>query len=980
MKPSKAKDTPGAEPPVPASPEQREEPAELAALGEGPVRAGDSTEKLIEKMAAFLPFLPALLAAATLAERVAIVEQSVPPAKLGNVILQLTTIIFFYEAKDKKIAEALQLAELQYELAKRMPEDSSSGDDASFSRTRHLADALQSMASKYHQLGSTAKALENYREAEKYFVQDQNERSARGLPVMSEWDRVFNGRAGIALFYENFGRLQHDLGDEAAARECWGNMRRYDSGNLTAEAKFQRAISSGIGAEHEGDMDAALGAYQSALDEALAMARGTMVTRDPATACHHIGEAMARLGLYRRALWYHGQARQLNAKSGHLERLHYDYAAIGRIYRKRPRYGDALAEFEAALKCVSGEGSSADLFAWAAGGAVYRVLNPDLAWEPALEIGRLYRERGSYEDAARFLQLSIDLSEAARSSVVADQHRIGVQGERSGAYQEMVSLHATLAASSTGEEQARHSRLTFEYAERSRGRAFLDSLGDSPIAVPEGVPEELRGSEAALLEQLRGLRARASGNSAVWDEYAGTREELDRVWERIGACGAAAAEYVAMRRGQPLEWAGLGRITAPQEGARRVVLAEYFDAGDRFLLLLAAPGDAHPRVIPLSLDRKAVAEAVRQHLHVGGGEPWQGIDVPGLQKTLAPLLDAVVAESSRGDLLWFVPHGELHRVPLHAFDAGGEPLLERNPVCYSPSASVMKYCRTNRHASRTSALLLADSRPDMALPYAREQVDVIRRDFATSSVLAGAEATRSRLDQSLTSGSGFDVLHLACHGVFRSDDPLASGILLAPEGGRDAVWTARDILALRLPADLVTLSACESGLSESLPGEELLGLTRAFLYAGASTVAVTNWSVNEISTSILMAFFYEEMAAGADKAEALRRAARRLRGMTAEQAIGYCRDAAQRNPEAATLLEEDIAGFEFQARDFAAALRRYTVIRQGLEPGSPALRRISVSMSRCRLALKTASQPDYSTQPFGHPYHWAPFALVGSWS
>jgi CHAT domain-containing protein len=986
--------------PIPEAPGAREATPDLSSLGSGATSSPDSTAKLIEGMSELVPFLGPLLSAPTLAEQIAIAEAHLPPERFGSLFIQLSTIEFFYEAKDKKTRQALALAELRYELAKRMPTGIADEKDVDHSRSRNIADALAAMGGANQSLGSTAKALEYHREAEKYYVQDQEDRSARDLPVMNEWDRLVLGHAGIAEFYNNLGKLYRELGDEANARECWLKTRQYETGNLTPAAKFRRALSAGGAAENAGDFDAALGAYHDALDEALAALKDTLITRDPATACHHIGETMARLGLHRRALWYHRQAHQLNANSRHLERQHFDHMAIGRIYRKKPRYGDALSEFVAALQCVSIEGSAGDLFAWSVGDSVFRVLNPDLAWQPALEIGQLHREAGRFDQTRLFLQLSIDLSEAARTAVLEDRYRIKVQSGRAQAYAAMVSLHAMLALSCTTGNDV-HSRLTFEYAERARGRAFLDSLGASPIAMPDSIPEDLRSNEAALLDQLRALRDQSAGEKTVWDEYAHTRERLQALWERIRVCSPEAADYVAIRRGQPIEWDGLAALllegsetgaearqpdTAPVlreflPSAERAILAEYIDTGDEFLLLLARPGDRQPKIIPLPLSRQLIEESVRTFLPIGIDQPWQGINMAALQKALQPLIDPVVDASARDDLLWFVPYGALHRVPLHAFTVNGEPLIERNAVCYSPSASVMKYCRTNRHPGQGGALMVADSRRDMELPYGREQASALQSYFAGRlQVLSGENATRSRLYRSLSSAGNFEIVHFVCHGVFNQADPLASGILLAPEEDSDSVLTAREILGLRFPADLVTLGACESGLSETLVGEELLGLTRAFLYAGAAAVAVSIWAVNDISTSITMSHFYREMAAGVGQAEALRRAVNQLRRMSLEQAIAYCRQAQTRNNTKSSLLEEDIADFEFRARDFAAAFSRYSTLRASFKADTPDFHRISVALSRCRLALKSPSPPDYSIQPFSHPYHWAPFSVVGSWS
>ena len=112
-----------------------------------------------------------------------------------------------------------------------------------------------------------------------------------------------------------------------------------------------------------------------------------------------------------------------------------------------------------------------------------------------------------------------------------------------------------------------------------------------------------------------------------------------------------------------------------------------------------------------------------------------------------------------------------------------------------------------------------------------------------------------------------DIIHFACHGKFDHTDPLSSGVNLY-----DGILTAREIFEMRLTTELVTLGACETGYNKISPGDELIGLTRAFLYAGAPSVIVSLWSVDAGSTHELMLEFYKQIKNGADKATALQKA------------------------------------------------------------------------------------------------------------
>jgi CHAT domain-containing protein len=149
------------------------------------------------------------------------------------------------------------------------------------------------------------------------------------------------------------------------------------------------------------------------------------------------------------------------------------------------------------------------------------------------------------------------------------------------------------------------------------------------------------------------------------------------------------------------------------------------------------------------------------------------------------------------------------------------------------------------------------------LPYAPQEAAAVAGLF-DGQALTEAEATLAQLH---TVGTAARVLHLATHGDFNPDNPLFSGLTLA-----DGQLSTLDIFNLRLQASLVTLSACQTGRSVIKGGDELLGLMRAFLYAGAASVMLSYWRVADQSTMALMQLFYQYLAQNAAKGHALRQA------------------------------------------------------------------------------------------------------------
>jgi CHAT domain-containing protein len=145
-----------------------------------------------------------------------------------------------------------------------------------------------------------------------------------------------------------------------------------------------------------------------------------------------------------------------------------------------------------------------------------------------------------------------------------------------------------------------------------------------------------------------------------------------------------------------------------------------------------------------------------------------------------------------------------------------------------------------------------------------DEITALAPLFPEAQVLLDDQATRAALYAYAPTA---DVLHLACHGEFRPDNPLFSSLRLA-----DGWLTARDAYDLDLRCGLIVLSACETGMTDIAPGDELIGLTRGFFAAGAPSMLVSLWNVDDDSTARLMIDFYKRLRAGDRPAAALRHA------------------------------------------------------------------------------------------------------------
>jgi CHAT domain-containing protein len=217
--------------------------------------------------------------------------------------------------------------------------------------------------------------------------------------------------------------------------------------------------------------------------------------------------------------------------------------------------------------------------------------------------------------------------------------------------------------------------------------------------------------------------------------------------------------------------------------------------------------------------------------------------------------------------LIIVPHGVLHYLPFHALRDDTGYLIDSYTISYAPSGSIFAHCQDKPACADGPSLVLGI--PDERAPLILQEVRAVAEMLPAAELLLGAQANEQALrDKGLQSR----VIHIATHGKFRQDNPMFSGIRLG-----DAYLNLYDLYQLKLNAELVTLSGCATGMNVVTPGDELLGLIRGLLYAGAHSLLLTLWDVHDRSTADFMAIFYRRFRDGAGKAAALRDAMIELR-------------------------------------------------------------------------------------------------------
>jgi tetratricopeptide (TPR) repeat protein len=435
--------------------------------------------------------------------------------------------------------------------------------------------------------------------------------------------------------------------------------------------------------------------------------------------------------------------------------------------------------------------------------------------EALSNLGFLHQEMGRHARALDHYEQAIALIEDLRAAISSEAARADFFTTVADTY-----ANAVLLCLEMGDPGR-----AFDLVERARSRAFLDALAARSS-------ELARKMEAPTLA-LADVQA-ALPDDALLLEYFTT-----------GLVEARAEHSVSQgteRHRFPPPRTLIFAVTRDTIQAR--------DAG-------VSPNDLRPRRLDSAVER-----------HFLGPEIWRAL----YDRLIAPI-EPLLRGRRR---LYLVPHGPLHYVPFQALVApDGDTLLrEGGPqLIYAPSATLLFSPHEPAQPDRTLAPCLAlgyNSAKTAQLRLAEEEACVVAHLTGGRALVGPTPKKEALFEQA----ADCRLLHLSCHGEFDPDSPLSSALQL----GEGETLTALEALdRLRLRCDLVTLSACESGLSRVRRGDELIGLIRAFLYAGAPALLCTLWRVDERSTLILMERFYQEVQAGTGFAEALRQAQLYLR-------------------------------------------------------------------------------------------------------
>lgn len=499
---------------------------------------------------------------------------------------------------------------------------------------------------------------------------------------------------------------------------------------------------------------------------------------------------------------------------------------------------------------------------------------PSLAYQAHFLMGQIYEARGNRSAAYRSYQTARASIEALQRNLHRDELKIAFGQNRVEVYERLIYL--CLSRRPTPDVGK-----AFQHIEAAKSRSLRDLIArqgelppahkrdlSAPLRRMRDLRQELNGYYHRIaLEQLNSDERAVERRKRLEAEVSKREKELLRVVREMPDYDDEADGYY-----QPSD------VTVAQIRALlppRTALAEFFRVRGDFWAVV---------VTHESCEALRVAEAVRinrslallqfqlSKFRLGSRyiDPTRGPLLEATQAHLRELYEQLIAPLQHllcARRLIFVPHDTLHYLPFHALFDGTRYLIDSHLVSYAPSAGVLALCCQERGTIRGPSLILGV--PDRRAPNILEEVQAISAILPDAQLFLGESASEEILREK---GPSSAFIHIASHAYFRRDNPLFSGIRLGA-----SYLTLLDLYRLNLPAQLVALSGCGTGMSVVAGGDELLGLVRGFLSAGSQSLLLTLWDVHDTTTAQFMKLFYSRLSRSPDMALALQSAMLELR-------------------------------------------------------------------------------------------------------
>nr|WP_287275829.1 MULTISPECIES: CHAT domain-containing tetratricopeptide repeat protein [unclassified Okeania] len=733
------------------------------------------------------------------------------------------------------------------------------------------AATLNNIGRVYNDLGEKQTALNYYNQS---------------LPL----SRQVGNKSGVAITLYNIGAVYNDLGEKQKALDYYNQSLPLSRqvGNKTREA----GVLNNIGTVYND-----LGEKQKALDyfnQSLPLWQEVGDKSGVATTINNIGGIYNDLGEKQKALNYYNQSLPLLQQVGDKSVEAATLNNIGRVYNDLGEKQKALDYYNQSLTLSQQLGNKA-------GEAI-------ILYNFAL----LKRSQGNLTAALTDMELSINIIEQLRSKIVAQDLRTSYFATVQDYYQFYIDLLMQLHKQNPNKG---YDRKALTASERSRARSLLDILAESGADIKTGVDPQLLAQEKQLLQKLNTLDQARQLNTPGYnpDQLKQQIETLSNQLQQLEVkIKQNSPRYANLKYPDPLTASEIQQQVIDKD----TILLQYSLGEDRSYLWLVTPTEISSYELPPRTEIEELAKQFREEITSLSPVPETG-------NKLSKILLSPVANKLENKRLLIVGDGILQTIPFAALplpqnlnQTNYQPLIVNHEIVSLPSASSISILR-EQVKGRTPAPkkvavfadpVFADNDPRfqttsqtkketetkdlIAMALTRSLEDFLGLSFSrlegtrqeAEAILALVPDNLEQLSLDFDANresainpnlSQYQIVHLATHGLLNETQPELSGLVLSlydkTGKGKPGFLQLNDIFNLEMPAELVVLSACETGVGEEIRGEGLVSLTRGFMYAGAKIVVVSLWSVADNSTAQLMENYYQKiLETGKNPVESMR--------------------------------------------------------------------------------------------------------------
>lgn len=717
-------------------------------------------------------------------------------------------------------------------------------------------------------LGLTYYALGNYHTAVEHFqlslaiARELQDRLTEGRAIgnlgltyqaLNDFHRAINYQQQYLALAQTIKEPQgkgQALGNLGLAYYALGDYRRaieYHERHLTIAREIKDLPREGQALGNLGLSYQALGDYAKAIEyqmASLSIAFKIGERGGIGQTCGNIGNAYADLGDYKKAIIFQRgsliSARKIGDRRGEgaaLNNLGITNFALGQGQEALDFYQQALA----VLQDISDRTGEATIL---------------------VNIGFFYEKQGDTSQAISFYQQAIEIKELIQSNLKIEELKVSFASDQINVYKNLIFLLL----------QENQLKEAFNYVERAKARAFLDQIANGVRDFHTGAADGLLQQEQVLKKKIAVLRTQLI-KLQNQPSNEGNIDAIASVQSQLITCEKGYTDLLTLFKLQSPEAASLVSVdVATLKEIQSLLdvnttLVEYFVTEQRTLVFIITSDSF--QTVELKVSQEELTNKIEAFRHFATLKNPHPKSLQQLyQWLIAPLKNLL--NTSR---LAIVPHSVLHYLPFAALSTGDRYLCDDYILFTLPSASILRFLPQKRKPSTGTLLALGNPttvEPLPSLRFAEKEVNAIANLY-NSQPLVGAAATKNAV---FSQAENVEILHLAAHGQFNKHNPLFSTVYLASDTEDDGRLEVHDIYKLDLTkaTNLVVLSACQTQMGELSKGDEIVGLNRAFLYAGTPCVMASLWSVNDKVTGLLMESFYTHLRSGVAVSEALRMA------------------------------------------------------------------------------------------------------------